>query len=56
MIDDITMMMNEGDFIGINQCLCLPKAELKTKNLNRRRREASSGGVFGVQLDSLEKK
>ena len=56
MIDDITMMMNEGDVIGINQCLCLPKAELNTKNSTRRRRKASSGWVFGVQLDSLEKK
>ena len=55
MIDDITMMMNEGDVIGINQCLCLPKAELNTKNSTRRRRKASSGWVFGVQLDSLEK-
>ena len=32
MMDDITMMMNEGDVIGINQWLCLPKAELNTKN------------------------
>ena len=31
-IDDMTMMMNEYDMIGINQCLCLPKAELNTKN------------------------
>ena len=31
MIDDITMMMIEGDVIGINQCLCLPKADLNTK-------------------------
>ena len=50
MMDDITMMMNEGDSIGINQCLCLPKAELNTKNSPRRRRKASSGWVFGVQL------
>ena len=26
------MMFNDGHAIGINQCLCLPKAELKTKN------------------------
>ena len=32
MMDDITMMINEGDSIGINHCLCLPKAELNTKN------------------------
>ena len=25
------MMMNEGDSIGINQCLSLPKTELNTK-------------------------
>ena len=28
----MTMLMNEYDVIGINQCLCLPKAELNTKN------------------------
>ena len=39
------MMMNECDVIGINQCLCLPKAELNTKNSTRWQR------VFGVQLD-----
>ena len=55
-IDDMTMMMNEYDMIGINQCLCLPKAELNTKNSTKRRRKASFGWVFGVQLDLLEKK
>ena len=35
-IDDMTMMMNEYDMIGINQCLCLPKAELNTKNSTKR--------------------
>ena len=29
-------MMNEYDVIGINQCLCLPKAELNTKNSTKR--------------------
>ena len=33
--NDMTMMMNEYDVIGINQCLCLPKAELNTKNSTR---------------------
>ena len=32
MMNDMTMMMDEYDVIGINQCLCLPKAELNTKN------------------------
>ena len=28
MMNDMSMMMNEYDAIGIHQCLCLPKAEL----------------------------
>ena len=32
----MTMIMNEGDVIDINQCLCLPKAELNTKNSTKR--------------------
>ena len=32
MMNDMTMMMNEYDVLGINLCLCLPKAELNTKN------------------------
>ena len=36
MMKDMTMMMNEYDVIGINHCLCLPKAELNTKNSTRR--------------------
>ena len=55
MTDDITMMMHEGDVIGITQCLYLPKAELNTKNSTRRRPKASSGWVFGLQLDSIKK-
>ena len=50
MMNDITMMMmNEYDMIGINQCLCLLKAELNIKNSTKRRR-------IGVQLDLLENK
>ena len=30
------MMLDDGHAIGINQCLCLPKAELKTKNSTKR--------------------
>ena len=42
MMNDMTVTMNEYDVIGINQCLCLPKAEF--------------GAVWlsGVQLDSNE--
>ena len=39
----MTMMMNEYDMIGINQCLCLPKAELNAKNTTKRDRKASFG-------------
>ena len=39
--------LDNYNVIGTNQCLCLPKAELNTKNF---------GWVFGVQFDSLEKK
>ena len=28
----MSMIMYEYDMIGINQCLCPPKAELNTKN------------------------
>ena len=35
-IDRWWMTWNEYDVIGINQCLCLPKAELNTKNSTRR--------------------
>ena len=28
------MVLDDGHLIGSNQCLCLPKAELKTKKLN----------------------
>ena len=49
------MMFDDCYTIGINQWLCLPKAELKTKNSTKRRRMASFGWVFGFQLDLLEK-
>ena len=29
-------MFNDGYAISINQCMCLPKAELKTKNSTKR--------------------
>ena len=29
-------MLDDGNAIGSNQCLCLPKAELKTKNSTKR--------------------
>ena len=48
------MMLEDSDEIGINKCLCLPKAELNTKNSTKRRRMASFGWVFGFQLDLLE--
>ena len=48
-MNDMPMMINEYDVIGINQCLCLQQAELNTKNSTKRL-------SFGVQLDSLEKK
>ena len=54
-MDDMTMVMIEGDIIGINQCLCLPKAKLSTKN-STNGPEGPAGWVFGVQLDALEKK
>ena len=56
MMNEMMMMMNEYDVIGINQCLCLPKADLKTKNSTKPPRKGSFGWVFGIQLDSLEKK
>ena len=41
--------------LGFNQCPCLPKAELNTKNETKRPQTATSqwpvGFVFGVQLD-----
>ena len=41
------MMTKKCYLVGINHCLCLPKAELKTKNSTKRQ-------LFGFQLDSLE--
>ena len=37
------MELEDSDEIGINYCLCLPKAELNTKNSTKRRRKASFG-------------
>ena len=45
------MMLDDGHLIGSTKCLYLPKAELKTKNSTKRRREF--GFIFGAQLDSL---
>ena len=45
---DMTMMMNEYNLIGINQCLCLPKAEMNTKSSTRWQLLPTSW-VFGVQ-------
>ena len=50
MMNDMTMMMNEYDVIGINQCLRLPKAELNTKNSTWWQLWLPPGCVFGVQL------
>ena len=49
------MMFNHGHTICINQCLCLPKAELKTKNcqkLNQTAAVLSFGWVFIFQLEN----
>ena len=48
-IDGWWMTWNEYDVIGINQCLCLPKAELNTKN-STRWEPPQPGWVFGVEL------
>ena len=47
---------DNDNVIGTNQCLCLPKAELNTKNSTKRQLCCYLDEVFGVQLDSLEKK
>ena len=39
----VMMVLEDSDEIGINECLCLPKAELNTKNSTKRRRKASFG-------------
>ena len=44
------MMPDDCNGTGTNQCLCLPKAELKTKNST-----LPFCWVFGFQLDKLEK-
>ena len=59
-MNDMTMMLNQYDVIGIHQCLCLPKADLNTKNSTRRlpRSRLVEFLVFKsiTHLDSLEKK
>ena len=55
-MNDMTMMMNEYNVICINQCLCLPKAELNTKNTTKRPREGVvwlSGPVRGRLVEFL---
>ena len=51
----MSMMMNEYDVIGINQCLCLPKAELNTKNEPKRPPLCGRLGSFLV-FNSVHKK
>ena len=48
--------LDNDNVIGSNQCLCVPKADLNTKKLNQTATLLLFVGVFGVQLDSLEKK
>ena len=45
---------NDG-VIGSNPCLCVPKAELKTKNSIKRQLSCCLVEFFGFLLDSLEK-
>ena len=53
---DLIIKTNDDDVLDIHQRLCLPKAELNTKNEPKRPLLGPVGFVFGVQLDSLEKK
>ena len=46
----VMMLLEDSDEIGIKLCLCLPKAQLNSKNSTKRRRKASFDWVF-VQLD-----
>ena len=41
-IFQVMMVLEDSDEIGINECLCLPKAELNTKNSTKRHRKALS--------------
>ena len=50
-MNGMTMMMDEYDVIGINQCLCLPKAELNTKTNPNGHHSVAVWVRFGVQLD-----
>ena len=43
---------DDYDLIGFNQCLCLPKVELNTKNSTKR--PLYCRFVVGAQLDLLE--
>ena len=47
------MMLDNGHTIGINQSLCLPKAELKTKKLNQTAALLSFGWVLTAALLSF---
>ena len=46
--------LDNDDAIGSNQCLCLPKAELKTKNSTKR--QLCSRLVEFVVFNSIHKK
>ena len=37
------VMLDDGHAIGINHCLCVPKAELKTKNSTKRQQNLPFG-------------
>ena len=51
MMNGMTIIMNEYDVIGINQCRCLPKAELNTKTNPNGHHSVAVWVRFGVQLD-----
>ena len=50
------MMLDDCQAIGINQCLCLPKAELKTKNSTKRQLCCRLVEFLVFNSDSLDKK
>ena len=50
-MNDMTIMMNEYYVIVINQCRCLPKAELNTKTNPNGHHSVAVWVRFGVQLD-----
>ena len=43
--------LDNDNIIGTNQCLCLPKAELNTKNSTKRQLCCRLVEFFGDQLD-----